>query len=537
MPTRYSWFATCLFGLFFAAQSVLFPVVKAAEDTVKPQASKPNIVVILVDDMGWSDISCYGSEIPTPNIDRLAREGLRFSQFYNTGRCCPTRASLLTGQYSHRAGVGHMTDDAGSDFPAYRGYLNRDCVTLAEVLKPAGYFTAATGKWHVGNSDLSMWPLQRGFDRFYGVPEGGGFYFRVKQGRSIAKNNEKIYTSKQPPPAGWYTTDAWTENGLEFVDEALEKKQPFFLYVAHNAPHFPLQADPADIAKFRGRYQAGWDTLRAARHKRQLASGLIPPDLELSDRSDAVAAWESLTPDQQDRFDHLMAIYAAVMDRLDRSIGNLISGLEKRGVLENTLILFMSDNGGTAEGSPQGRLDGENPGDADSNVFYGESWANLSNTPFRRFKRENHEGGISTPLLVRWPGNVADPGGVRHQVCHVIDIMTTLTEVAGAEYPKEWQGRPIAPPAGVSLLPAFDNKPLANRPLFWEHEGNAAIREGDWKLVRLGAKSSWELYDLSKDRIEEHNLAKTHPARVNEMRDAWQQWAKSIGAIPKPKGK
>ncbi|MCA9079064.1 MAG: arylsulfatase [Planctomycetaceae bacterium] len=494
-------------------------------------AVRPNVVVILVDDMGYSDIGCYGSEIPTPHLDQLAENGLRFTQFYNTGRCCPTRASLLTGQYSHQAGVGHMTDDKGPEHPGFRGFLNRQSLTLAEVLGPAGYMTAASGKWHVGHKEQSMWPLQRGFDRFYGVPEGGGFYFKVKQGRTVVRGNEVLYSAEQQPPSDWYSTDAWTLAGLEFIDEALSAKQPFLLYLAHNAPHFPLQAPEADIAKFRGKYRAGWDALRAARHERQIELGLVDRQWPLAPRPDMVPEWDSLSAEEQDYFDHLMAIYAAVVSRMDGAIGTLVDGLKQRDVLDNTLILFMSDNGGTAESGPRGKYEGDHPGDGDSNVFYGQCWATLSNTPFRRYKRQNHEGGIATPLIAHWPAGIQEKNGLRTQPCHITDIMATLVDVTGADYPTELGGQQIHPLAGTSLRPAFENRDLPERAIFWEHEGNAAIRSGDWKLVRLGRKGKWELYNLAHDRTELNDLAAMHPRRVKELREQWRAWAIRSHAI------
>ncbi len=527
-----------------------FLVLLASAATAATAATKPNILVILADDMGFSDLGCYGSEIPTPNIDRLAAGGLRFTQFYNTGRCCPTRASLLTGLYSHQVGVGHMTEDRGQ--PGYRGFLNDRCVTLADVLGSAGYFTAISGKWHVGHRELSMWPLQRGFDRFYGVPEGGGFYYRVKPGRSVALGNEVLYSADKPTPDGWYSTDAWTDWGLKFIDEAAAAGKPFFLHVCHNAPHFPLQAPAEDIARFRGKYLAGWDRLREERHARQIEMGLVDKSWPLAERPSGVKAWHELTDQEKERADHIMAIYAAVVYHMDQAVGRLVDGLKERGLLDNTLILLMSDNGGTAEGGTYGRLDGEPPGGADSNVYCGECWALLENTPLRRYKRENHEGGIATPLIVHWPagidarrqgdGETGRGGRLVHSPAHVIDIMPTLVEVAGAKYPPEMESRSILPMEGRSLVPAFANRPIEREALYWEHEGNAALRVGDWKLVRLGRNRPWELYNLKLDRTEQHNLAGSEPDRARELADQWEAWSKRAQVVPagesgKPAGK
>src|SRR4051812_24343126 len=317
------------------------------------EAKRPNIVLVLVDDMGFSDLGCYGSEIPTPNLDALAAGGLRFTQFYNTGRCCPTRASLLTGLYSHQTGVGHMVEDQGA--PGYRGRLNDQCATFAEELNPAGYFTAMTGKWHVGQ-EHGVSPASRGFQRSLNAP-AGGFYQAGSPRAKLFLNGEAIANDDARLPQGWYTTDLWTTFGLKFIDEAREAKKPFFLYLAHNAPHFPLQAPAEEIAKFRGQYKAGWDALRLQRQAKQIQLGIVDQAWPLAPRPDAVKAWEGLTEEQRDRFDHIMAVYAAVVSRMDHAVGDLVAGLKERGVLDNTLILFMSDNGGNAESGPGGKSD------------------------------------------------------------------------------------------------------------------------------------------------------------------------------------
>jgi arylsulfatase A-like enzyme len=498
------------------------------------EAKRPNIIVILVDDMGFSDVGCYGSEIPTPNLDALAANGLRFTQFYNTARCCPSRATLLTGLYAHQAGVGHMMEDKG--VPGYRGFLNDRCVTIADVLRSAGYFTAATGKWHVGYHQETARPLTRGFDRFYGS-QHGGFYFQPAANRDVILNDKVLYSSDNPPPAGWYSTDAWTDYGVKFIDEALAVRKPFFLYLAHNAPHFPLQAPAEDIAKFRGKYLIGWDKLRERRHDKQIELGVMDKAWSISPRPKEVNAWESLAAAERDRFDHIMAIYAAVVSHIDQSIGRLVSALRERGVLDNTLILFMSDNGGNAESGPDGTMKGDPPGSAASTVFCGQSWATLENTPLRRYKHFNHEGGISTPLIAHWPAGIAAKGELRSQPGHLIDIMPTCVDLSGATYPKHFQGRDILPLEGRSLRPAFADKPIDRDALFWEHEGNAAIRVSDWKLVRLGRNGPWELYDLKADRTELHNLAAEHPERVKDMAATWEAWAQRAQVKPYPGSK
>lgn len=496
-----------------------------------PLPARPNIIVILVDDMGFSDIGCYGSEIPTPNLDALAKNGLRFTQFYNTARCCPTRASLLTGLYPHQAGVGHMTQDKG--VPGYSGRLNDRCVTFAEVLRPAGYFTAMSGKWHVGQN-LGIVPWERGFERSLNAA-AGGFYFPDSPRTELFLNGVNVGRRGSGVPEDWYSTDLWTDFGIKFIDEALAAKKPFFLYLAHNAPHFPLQAPPADIAKFRGQYKVGWDKLREARHRRQIEMGIVDKAWPLSPRPDEVSAWEKLTPQQQDHFDHIMAIYAAVVNHMDASIGRLVAALKQRGVLDNTLILFMSDNGGNAESGPEGRLKGEPPGAAQSDVFCGQSWATLENTPFRRYKHYNHEGGIATPLIAHWPAGIKARGELRHQPGHLVDIMTTCANVAGAKYPTEFNGKPIQPMEGRSLVPAFGNQSIQREALYWEHEGNAAIRVGDWKLVRLGRAGPWELYDLKADRTEQHNVAAEKPELVKQLAAKWDTWATRAQVKPYPR--
>ena len=514
--------ACCLLAMFIAVGGSL----QAAD------AAKPNIVVILVDDMGFSDLGCYGSEIPTPNLDGLAAGGLRFTQFYNTARCCPTRAALLTGLYSHQTGVGHMVEDKQQ--PGYRGRLNDQCLTLAEVLKPAGYFTAMTGKWHVGQNH-GVTPWGRGFQRSLNAA-AGGFYFGSDPRAKLFLNGEALASDDVRLPKDWYSTDLWTTFGLKFIDEAREAKQPFFLYLAHNAPHFPLQAPADAIAQFRGKYKSGWDALRDQRHARQIEFGIIDKSWQVAPRPAEVSAWKDVASEEQDRFDHLMATYAACVHRMDAAIGDLVNGLKQRGVYDNTLILFMSDNGGNAESGPGGRTKG-NPTQADSDWFCGESWAHLQNTPFRRYKHFNHEGGISTPLIAHWPATLAKGAGqgrLTHEPGHLIDIMATCVDVSGAKYPTEFHGQPIQPLEGRSLVPAFTGKPIQREALFWEHEGNAAVRVGDWKLVRLGRGGPWELYNLKSDRTEQHNLAAEYPDRAKELATQWDAWAQRAHVIPYP---
>lgn len=505
----------------------------ARVDAAPSTDSRPNILVILADDMGFSDPGCYGSDISTPNLDALAANGLRFTQFYNGARCCPSRASILTGLYPHQTGVGHMIQD--KKMPGYRGRLNDSCVTIADVLRGAGYFTAMSGKWHVG-SEAGVVPWNRGFDRSFAVVGPGiGFYHLDGPVPRLALDGKLIANDDPSLPGNWYTTDIFTDYGLKFIGEALAQKKPFFLYLAYNAPHFPLQVPAEDIAKYRGKYKAGWDKLREQRYRKQINLGIVDKAWPLSPRPEEVKAWDSITPAGQDRFDQIMAVYAACVDHMDCAIGRVVADLRQQGVLDNTLIFFLSDNGGNAETGVEGVLKGPGtPGSPTSKVYCGESWATLENTPFRRFKHFIHEGGISTPFIVHWPEGIAAKNKLRQQVGHIVDIMPTCVEVAGAKYPAEFNGKPILPMEGKSLLPAFENRPLDRDALYWEHEGNAAVRVGDWKLVRPGREGPWELYNLKTDRTELHDLVSQEPERVKELSQKWEAWAVRTNVLPYP---
>ncbi len=501
-------------------------------------ASRPNIIIVMCDDMGFSDLGCYGGEIPTPNLDRLAANGLRFTQFYNTGRCCPTRAALLTGLYSHQAGVGHMNEDKGNTMPGYRGHLTQRCVTIGEVLQKAGYFTAICGKWHVGAKEKEWWPLQRGFDRFYGVPQGGGFYFKVKPGRDVVEGNKVIYSVKEQTPEGWYSTDAWNEAAVRYIDEADKLGKPLFMYLAHNAPHFPLQAPPAEIAEHMYPYAEGWDPIRQARWEKQQKLGLATGAWKLSPRDVPDRIWKGLRPPLKAKQQKAMAIYAAMVEHMDKTIGELVAALKKRDALDNTLILFLSDNGGCAEGGVLA-VDGEKSNLADwgsqkSYLRCGKLWANAQNTPFREYKHFTQEGGISSPLIAHWPAGLASEnrGGFCHTPGHVIDLMATCVDLAKAEYPRSFAGHEILPLEGRSLAPLLKGSQEPIHPaLYWEHEGNRAIRVGDWKLVAKN-KQPWELYDLRTDRSELNNLAAGDPNRVKTLADQWQKWADASFVLP-----
>ncbi len=499
------------------------PITGAAADP-----ARPNVLIILADDLGYSDLGCYGGEIRTPHLDALAAGGLRFTQFYTTSRCAPTRASLLTGLYPHQVGIGYGTPNWGR--PGYTGVLSRDARTIAEWLRPAGYRSFISGKWHVG-VERGSWPLDRGFDRFYGNPHGGGHHFRMLPGRHLVLDDKII----EPGP-GWFSTTAITDYAVKFIDEALDTGKPFFGYVAYFAPHYPLQALPDDIERYRGKYAAGWRKLREARYRRQQELGIAGDNCPLSPAPDDTAAWESVADKTES--DLRMAVYAAMVDEIDQGVGRIVETLRRRGVLDNTLVIFLSDNGACPTGGPLGDAD-KKRGDAsavtgspDSYIAYGSSWANLSNTPFRRYKAEVHEGGIITPLIVHWPAGISDPGALRWQAGHVIDLLPTALEAAGVD-PKAAGGSSAAARTieGVSLLPAIAGKPLKNRPLFFEHMGHRAVRDGDWKLVASDG-GAWELYDLAKDRTELHDLAAAQPERVKKMARMYDDWARRCQVVP-----
>ncbi len=491
---------------------------------------RPNVILILVDDMGYSDIGCFGSEISTPNIDGLARQGVCFTDFYNAGRSCPSRASLLTGLYPSQAGVGYMIKDMGT--PAYQGYLNKECVTLAEVLHTNGYSTYMSGKWHVGETP-QHWPRKRGFDRYFGLISGASHYFYMSPDRQMAFDDTPYL-----PQGEYYMTDAFTDHAIEFL-EGHDSSRPFFLYLAYTAPHWPLQAHPDDIAKYTGKYLKGWDRIRKERLARMQASGILP-DVELSPRNEAVPDWDSLSETEKLREDSLMSVYAAMIDRVDQNIGRVLEQLRKMGADKNTMILFLSDNGGCNEGT-EGRkkqYHSSGPiGSADSFEAYEDPWANVSNTPFRRFKRHTHEGGISTPLIMWYPQSLP-AGTICRYPGHIVDIMPTLAALTGSPYPKNYDGHDIQPMEGENLLPVIKEKRQERpTPIFWEHEGNRALRIGKWKIVSGFANRTfqpWELYDISKDRSEMHDLSTRYPDRLAEMIAQYEQTAKRIGVVPRP---
>jgi len=481
-----------------------------------PQTKRPNILIILADDMGFSDIGCYGSEIDTPNVNALAQGGLRFTHFRNTARCCPSRASLLTGLYSHQAGVGLMVEDRGR--PAYQGYLNERCATIAEVLRPAGYSTLMSGKWHVGEHH-PHWPTDRGFDKYFGLISGACNYFRLDPERQMALDDKPW----SPPTKGFYMTDAITDHAVEFLDKFGRGPQPFFLYTAFTAPHYPLHAHLTDIAKYEGTYMKGWDVLRRERHQRMMDMGIVDKRWPLTPRDEEAPAW--ITIADKRAWDRRMAVYAAQIDRMDQGIGRILRKIRDIGAEEETLILFLSDNGGCAEVVDRG-TPGVPPGLPDSFMSYGMPWANASNTPFRLYKRWVHEGGVATPFIVRWP-SIVKQNTITHQVGHLIDIMPTCVDVGRAKYP----GAPIQAMEGKSLLPVFQGNSIGDRKLYWEHMGNRAALDGKWKLVSR-YPANWELYDLEADRTEMNDLAAGMPAKTDQLLRDYNLWAQRCGVAP-----
>jgi len=518
-------------------------------------ARRPNILIILADDLGYSDIGCFGAEIRTPVLDDLAGRGVRLTQFYNCARCCPTRAALMTGAHPHRAGVGAMVSDQGR--PGYRGFIRPDLPTVAERLRAAGYATWMSGKWHCGGDykvdQPDQWrvagdathpvPTQRGFDRFYGILSGAGSYFDPN---TLMDQDRFVLPAELP--ADYYLTDELGRRAAGFIRETAATGQPFFGYLAFTAPHWPLHAPEADIAPYRGHYRQGWDALRTDRLRRLVAAGLLPSNQALSERDPAAPAWETVAnPDWQAE---LMAVYAAQITAMDRAIGVVADALRQTGQFDNTLVVFLSDNGGCAEflreNGPPGRWPehysgvtktgtrrvvgnsrSRRPGPAETFMSYELPWANASNTPFRKFKAWTHEGGIRTPFLACWPAGLP-AGAIRHTPGHVVDLVATACALAGAARDDL---------DGVNLLPVFrgETTEVARaEPLCWEHFGHAAIRDGHWKLVRAGQQQPWELYDLATDRIEQRDRAAELPEVVERLQAAWQTWADRCGVLPLP---
>ena len=506
-------------------------------------AEKPNIVVIMADDMGYSDLGCYGGEIKTPVLDQMASNGLRFRRFYNAARCCPTRASLLSGLYPQQAGIGAMVGDLG--YPGYQGHLSRNCVTLAEVLKGAGYQTLICGKWHVSRNpyagkrelmDPEGWPLQRGFDRFYGTLAGGGNYYRPV---SLARDNELL----DMPEGDYYYTNAISTEAAKYIKDS-DKEKPLFLYFTPTAPHWPLHAPDDEIEPYMETYRVGWDAIRQQRHQRMIELGVLNANCPLSERSKGIVPWSQAKDKEWEA--RRMATHAAMVTIMDRSIGQIIEALKKTGRYENTMILFLSDNGASAEvirGKSNrhgnfargGTTPDVMPGPADTYSSFGRSWANASNTPFRYYKKDTYAGGACSPLIIHWPAGISAPGEWRDQQSHIIDIMPTVVKLSGATYPHERAGQPVKSMAGKSLLASFDDNQQAERPIFFEHMGNRGVRMGRWALLSA-RKNPWSLYDISVDRTESVDLAKSYPEKVEEMESLYETWAEQSDVLPWPPG-
>lgn len=514
------------------AAMVVVTQIICIQNVIADSTSRPNIVVILADDLGYSDLGCYGGEIETPNLDRLARNGLRFTQFYNTARCWPSRAALLTGYYAQQ-----VRRDTVPGLPSGgRGVRPEWARLLPEMLKRAGYRAYHSGKWHIDGM-----PLENGFDRSYYLRDQGRFF----NPRVHYEDDRKLPPVE--PGTSYYATTAIADHAVECLQEHAEKHsdQPFFHYLAFTAPHFPLHALPEDVARYRDRYRRGWEAVRAERWRRQQAMGLVSGPLSDVERDvgppyhfpDALEIlgpgevnrplpWSKLTEGQQEFQAAKMAVHAAMVDRMDREIGRVLSQLRAMDAFENTLVFFLSDNGASAE--IMVRDDGHDPsaapGSAATYLCLGPGWSTTSNTPFRRHKTWVHEGGIATPLIVHWPKGVAARGELRHNPGHVIDIVPTILEIAGARRFIEWNGKPVPVPPGKSLVPVFAaDGSVAHDDLWWLHEGNRAIRVGDWKLVAAGQDGPWELYNLSVDRAETTDLAEQHPAKVRELAKRWKQ--------------
>lgn len=526
---------------------------------------RPNIVLMMVDDMGFSDVGCYGSNISTPAINSLSANGVNFTQFYNTSRCCPSRASLLTGLDHHQAGMGLMTKDK-TKLPGYKGHLVHErCVTIAQLLRKAGYGTYMTGKWHLG-LDKGHQPLDWGFDRYYGCLDGAISYFEPGNPakyphhpttRGITLDRTRIDVL---PDENFYSTNRFGDYSRSFIDQHLYEREddPFFLYFAPNAPHWPLQALPEVIKKYEGKYLKGWDKMRERRYHKQLQLGLLRSEnTTLSKRTDAryrgkgkwpssrmpIPAWDSVSEKQKRDSARRMAVYAAVVDLIDQNVNRLVNFLKEKGQFDNTIFLFLSDNGGAMLGG--GDVFGFNQfrnhnieeyGTANSFISYGPSWGNVSNTPFRMYKCYVEEGGISSPLIVHWPDGIgnSDYGSFVRTPTHLLDIMPTLLEAAGAEYPDEWDGHDILENEGQSLTPFLKGHPKkfnTDRILYWEHAGSKAVRDGKWKLEQV-YQEPWELYNMAEDRCETNNLIDQYPNRAKKMERLYHKWAKSHYVVP-----
>ena len=507
---------------------------------------RPNILLILADDLGYSDPGCYGGEIETPNIDRLAAGGVRFTQLYSSARCCPSRAAIMTGQHPHKVGMGDMVGARERPgYPGFTGHVSRSATFMPAVMREAGYTTLMCGKWHLGDPG----PIERGFDEFYGMLHGFDSYWDSSKYTRLPKDRPAIRV-REP----FYSTDAITDHAINFLGKARQNaSKPWFMYLAYNSPHFPLHAPKPLIDKYQKVYEQGWDTIREKRFARMKKLALIDRRWKMSPRSlvgpNRVSdingwadkqnpAWDSIPADRQKDLARRMAIFAAAVDRMDQNIGLVLSDIESRGEIDNTLVMFCSDNGACAEWDPWGfdiksgpdnvlhtgaQLD--DMGQPGTYHSYGSGWANACNTPWRLYKHYTHEGGISSPTVVHWPSGLKPKkGSVDNRPWHFIDILPTMAAVAGSKAPAECSG------ADVSAM--FAGKPIRHGPLFFEHEGSRAVRDGKWKITAVYPKGEWELYDIETDRTEQHDLASKHPERVRQMAAEWEAWARANNVLP-----
>ena len=492
---------------------------------------RPNILLIMADDMGFSDLGCYGSEINTPNLDALAKAGIRFTHFYNAARCCPTRASLLTGLYPHQAGMGAMVKTNNTTPGPYQGYINDQCVTIAELLKQADYKTLMAGKWHVGENRPN-WPVDRGFDHYFGLISGAANYFDYTKTKAEGVTRTMALDDQPfiPPKDNFYMTDAITDHAVKMLSDHEKNDKPFFMYVAYTAPHWPLHALPQDIKKYKNKYLDGWEKLQQKRFDKQKAMGLFDETWPLPPLDKEITPWDNVP--NKEEMDLKMAIYAAQIDRMDQGIGKIFELLKQQNKYNDTIIMFLSDNGGCAEGGPWGfdrRQNGLAPGGVDSYMSYGQSWAHLSNTPFTYYKKWVHEGGIATPFIVSWPNGIKYKNEIFHQTGHIIDILPTCIDLAGAGYPDTFKGKKIVPVEGKSLLPVFNGDTRKRHDyLFWEHLGNKAVLHENWKLVKQ-KDHPWELYDQSTDRNELNNVIEKHPDIYKKLLNAYTDWELKCG--------
>ena len=502
-------------GLFVAVALALC----SGHSSAAADDARPNMVLIMCDDMGFSDVGCYGGEIDTPNIDRLAAEGLRFRTFYNNAKCEHTRASLLTGRWWHHVGASASV--------VYKA------PTFGERLRECGYRTLMAGKWHAGQT-----PYKRGFDRYYGLTDGCCNFWNPGHAREgeaePAKKrvrrwaiDDQEFHPYTPESKDFYTTDAFTDHAIEYLRQYKDEDKPFLLYLAYTAPHYPLHASEEDVAKYRGRYKAiGWDTLRNRRFARQQELGVLPPGAKLAPRDPDVQSWESIPEQERDAWDLRMATYAAMIDRMDRNIGRLLETIEANGDRENTVIFFLSDNGACSDSKDRSTVRGSMPWEVTSYLTQGQSWANASNTPYRLYKTTDFEGGTRTPMIACWPG-VIEPGSLTDHVGHLVDFTPTFLDLAHAASTDRET-------AGHSLLPVLRGETVERPwPIFWQFNKSRAIRDRNWKLVKHDP-GTWELYDLSDDPTELNDLASENPEQVREMKDRWQAWWKSETPTAQP---